>query len=463
MVDTNTSTEKQEKNDKPSDKKSKPPRRNLDIIEQELCDLIEGFPPKLLKAQGAFPYRFEVVRARRTDAPIILELKDNTAEIVDYDTVASALRRYVQLLRGKQLRYNLRKKICREIAQAWSTLHIHRTELPKAVGFKSDEQLVLHRLPYDPILNCCEDDLRKYAPLFVNYLDRMTNAEAFCARVGSIFDYRAHRKQAAWVQGEKDSGKSSLSMMLTMLVGSSWASLSGRALEEKFWKESIVGKRLMIVNETLPKFLRTEEFKNLTGDRNHMIRPFGAKPYQAILEPIAFFFSNHSPDVPNQEEVIDRVIHCILAKLSDAQRLGEFDVIDRFVAELPFIAGFCMAKWAEVPQGREIPVDRSSLVTVVENYEGKYLDFIANYLDIGENYIAESGDVNKLMIHEGMRSSGEQNICKRVILAQPGIRTTRTTPPGATKRVDCYLGLRIKQEHKPIIEGMKRRLSSFYP
>lgn len=457
----------QEEKPKKETKGDKPPRSSKKSptgeIYRELADLLEGFKPPCLKDLGDFPWKFETVRARKIDEPIILQIENNTAEVVSEKFVASLLRRYVRNLSGKQRKYNLTLSSLIDVVDEWKRLYIHRTELPRAVGFLSDKDLCLNRLPYDPIM-IDRSELEKKAPIFSDYLSRMTNAEAFAARVGSIFDTTAHRKQALWLKGATNSGKSRLVEIICKMVGDSHVVMSGSTLEEKYWKARVVGKRIMVVNETRANFLRTEDFKHITGDKIHMVREMHRDPYQCILEPILFFFSNHAPEVPNDDPLTERIIACDISVIPPERRLNESAVIAAIEPEFPYIAGYCIGEWNKVPAGREIPSSKEVLTKAVESYESSYLDFIANYLELQPEdrdfskprFYAQLTHIQKLMIHAELRSHRDQSICKRVILSQRGVSQTRMTPPDSedAKRVNCYVGLRIRKEHHDLLKRL---------
>lgn len=455
LKDKKRTRDKKNENAEENTPPDKPKKLKPATIELGLCLILDGSRPPLLANMPAFDHCFEKVRFKPTDQTILIEINKNTATIVDTDYVGSKLRDYVKHLTDKQADYAVEFSVCAKIASAWSKGYIHRKILPKSVGFLSDPELCLNRLEYDPI-NIDFEGLKLKAPIFYDYLTRMTNADAFCARVGSIFDFRAHRKQAIWIQGVRNAGKSPLMTIISKLVGDSYAVMSEKLLREKFWKEGLVGKRVMLTSELKPGFLLTEDFKGITGDSMHKVRPFGAKAFDTILEPILFFFSNHAPEVPNDDPITDRIIACKLGVVPLEKRIATLDLMDAVEAELPYIAGYCLAKWALVPKGHDIPIkDNAILNAAVESYEAEYLDFVENYLERGSShYRAELVKVALLMRHVGIRSSSSQSACKRVLLSQAGVTESRITFEDG-KRRQCYSGLRIQSQHERLIRSLE--------
>jgi hypothetical protein len=459
-----TQVKKTSKADKDNANGNKSPGKNMAVLEREFRFMLEGILPKLLKDYGypPLPHKFEVIRARKADDPQIIEIKNNTAEIVNIDYIAGRIVEYVELLTGKQKRYNIQNHVAKQFAVSWANVYTHRTETPKAVGFLSDKDLCMHRLDFDPI-DIDRSQLESKAPIFADYLTRMTNADAFCARVGSIFDPKAHRKQAVWLRGAKDSGKSGLIEIIGLLVGGfenengSAVILSQENLDDKYWKQLLVGKRIMMVEEAESKFIRSQAFKALTGSKIHTIRPFQGKPYQAVLEPLLFFASNYDVQIPNDESFFERIILCNIEKIPLEKRKGLYDVLDDSQKELPYIAGYCMSKWKEVKPGFDIPCETKELKAMSDDFEGKYLDFIENYLDFSDmpvripdiEYCAQLNHIQKLMIYEDIKSNQEQAICRRLILSKKNVTLCRPLING--KRPRCLVGVKIRSEHRDLL------------
>lgn len=432
------------------------------LLMKDLVEYLEGILPQGLDGEVLLPQKFKSVVARKEDVPLIIEVsKDNTAELVSVDYVATCMRSYLKLLVDKKKKkYNLPTKRLYEPVEEWRSTYRHMKELPKAIGFLSDKDTVFHRMGFDP-KPIDRATLEKEAPIFSDYLSRMTNADAFCARVGSIFDLRANRKQVIWITGEKDCGKTNLIEFLAMMVGTAYVPIDSDSFKEKYWKEPLIGKRVALVDDATPEFLRTTNFKRITGGKLHQVRPFGGKSFQAKLEPLFFFTSNADPEMPNDDALIGRVIFCHIQKIK--QRMAEYKILAQLAAEMPFIGSYCWSKWKEVPEGDEITTEKKDLAKVVDNFEGPYLDFIANYLEIEPEgfrtvrYYAELTHIQKLMINAEIKSNAEQSICKRVILSQRNVSQARITPPNSDRRVNCYLGLRIRPEHHNLMQWLMNR------
>lgn len=448
------------KADKP-DPEDKPLRSAT--VEKDLCYLLEGVKAPLLYNAPDFPWTFQNIRDDRRDKSIQIQIEDNTATLVSIEYIASQLRLYVREFTMKQKDYALTQAGCERVVEAWSKLYIHRPALPKPLGFLSDPDLCLHRMGFDPKpMN--KDELKKQAPEFSDYLERMTNSDAFCMRIGSMFDSRAHRKQSVWVEGPKDSGKSQLAALLCMLVGKSYTVISEEDIEEKFWKESIVGKRLVIFNEISPRFVRTAKFKNLTGDSLHRVRPFGGGSFMASLYPILFNFSNDGPLVQDEVATTERLIHCMISVIPESKRINEFTVLERMEREVPHIVNYCYGRWLTHPEGRDIPNDaigKETLAAAVEEHEAAYHDFIAHYLEVCEPGSDRSLDcrvpafhVQKLMTHAEIRSGTAQGLCKRVILRLPNVKEDR--PRGEPNRPRYYVNLRIQPRHSGLVQNLLR-------
>ena len=87
---------------------------------------------------------------------------------------------------------------------------------PEPIGFKSQKGLFLERLNFDPVSG---SDYFDFPFIATSILGRMDNPEAFCQRIGSIFDPKADQRQTPIFYGPGGGGKTFLTKFLQRLVG----------------------------------------------------------------------------------------------------------------------------------------------------------------------------------------------------------------------------------------------------
>ena len=360
-------------------------RLAYDDKELDLAEILSGrVPPRIGREAPKFPHKLIVVAPDYATAPIILKLSDNnTCERINPSFVAGLLRGWNEGCVGRLKPYRIAYSKCEKVVRYWTQNTRDLSTMPKSVGFKSDPELCFKRLPFDYIEGVDAEVLAKEAPVFCEMLSRIeTNAEAFCTRIGSIYDLSASRKQAVWMYGETNGGKSLYATLIEKLTGESFTVLDRDILNTEYWKADLPGKRVAFVHEAIPSFIRSGKFKNATGDANHHINQKYAPTFSARLDVLMFFISNDPPEIPHDDALLTRIIDCRIGVIPEAKRLGEVEVLAKLDRELPWIASYCMGLYAELPRGAAIPSDQSELREHADDFEGDYLDFLENRFDI---------------------------------------------------------------------------------
>lgn len=266
----------------------------------------------------------------------------------------------------------------------WAYRQADLKEIPKAVAFKSDPELTMNRLPYDPS-PCTDAELPVLAPTFHSMLSRIdTNRTALVQRIGSIFDLKADRKQAVWLYGDADAGKSTFQWLLLKLAGPKpVCTLSKDLLQSRFCLQNLVGRRIALVPEAGSWFIRQDKFKALTGDRIHPVEPKGKATYSANIESLFFFFSNERPEIINSAEFLNRIIDCHITAVPKHEMLSEIEIQSRLERELPWIIGYCKAEYEKLGQGNRIPVNQETLTSIAEEFQSSEYEFVEKYIKPG--------------------------------------------------------------------------------
>ncbi len=413
-----------------------------------MVDLLCGRPGIVFSKQLPFPHRFLVARTGEDAGAIVLKLlKDDVVKPHLEDYAAGALAEYLSFVSGEAKNYAVTFKKCQNVVNRWRSQHFDMETLPSAVSFKSDKGYCLARHDFDPA-DCTIDDLIEKAPTFAEMLSRLANGDAFCMRVGSIFDPAADRKQAIWMWGPVDCGKSQFQWLVETLAGAACTTLSSDVLESQFWKEGLMGKRVAVVQEATAAFIRHEKFKALTGDSTHPVNRKNRAVVVAKLEPLLFFFSNDEPKVPRDEAIMRRIIDCRIDPVPKGVVVAEAELRGRLRAELPHIVGYCMARYGTLQPGSRLPCSQDELEQTVQRNEADYLDFIDHYFEQAAGCHVSRSIFREKMVEFGFRSSIDQGICKRVLLSNYGVREVRmtfdTNEAGITKRAFVYDGIRLR-------------------
>jgi phage/plasmid-associated DNA primase len=275
--------------------------------------------------------------------------------------------------------------------------------LPPGIVFRADPRAAFWRFDFDPLTITDDDQFTWACPTWAEIGSRMTNWPAFCQRVGSIFDERADRKQAVYVSGPKDSGKSQIMRIIGYIAGSdapnggSYATLANEDLESPFWRASLVGARVVCIGEASPKFLCTEAFKAITGDSLHNINQKNKPMCRSRLNPLFFFFSNDLPAIESKPDLIERVIDCRLKSLPEGVNLvGDEAYQSRLRDELPAFLGYCMALCG-ASKGSRIECDRETLQEAIDEHEQEAINIFETCFKVNETGWIESDKIEQIV------------------------------------------------------------------
>jgi len=411
---------------------------------------------QVLKKSPPLPSVYKATKARGDGRPLILrhDLETNTVEIISKELMVSQLVTWAGYLPLRARKYQFSETAMGSIVNTWMYTANDFDELPKPVGFKSDPDTVFKRLDFDVLPNVGHKGLTKNAPTFALMLENTTNADALCQRIGSVFDLHADRKQAVWCWGEKDGGKSMLSWLVGEISGGDFAALSPEDLGTSFWKATLLGKRLLFINEAASKFVRGHAFKSLTGDLDHNINEKGRKMTRHPLNIITFLFSNEPPKMKQDKALNERIIECKMESIPQDKLRGEYEVKRALLKELPYIVSYCVSLYNQIDRGGRIPVDMSGMQEIVDDYESEYLDFIHRYfiVDVSKTSTLsiDMPILYKKMAIEGLDYRGSKIRMKEVLLTRYGIKAQRPWCSGG-KRIFIFRGLRLRrQEELPI-------------
>jgi len=355
---------------KPRTSSDDKPKINQGIIEEYLVRYlvtgkIQPFMPSFL------PYEPLAVRFFKADTKsatrmITVDKTSNTAQEIDEETLMKILLENLGrfAIEGHACSiYSLKYAQIKDLARRLKTCAPSIEVWPEPCGFKNDPRLLFERLNFDPKKTAKPDAF----PFIKEMLARMTNADAFCQRIGSLFHPDADRKQATILYGQGDGGKTTLFNMICRLVGErAVAPINETISRDSFGLWTLVDKRVWIGEEILPSFFRTNTFKRLTGGAPLMINPKNEKQYSAHLKGILFANANEAPLIPNDSGLINRLIICQVDSIPAEKRLPTVDVERMIEQELPAFTGYCIGLY----KGGAIEAkDKTEIQSAIEDYE----------------------------------------------------------------------------------------------
>lgn len=414
-----------------------------------------GSPPAL----GQWPEDLVLLKSG-----VILSVDSNrVCRVVEPDYLAGELQRVIWRIGAtmtvQDFPWKKWKLIqCRETIDTWIQTTQRTEKDPKSMAFLSDPEIAYQRLPFDPYMECNTlDDLNFFSPAQHSLLSRSSNQDAMAMAIGRIFDFKADRKQALWIWGPKDCGKSQLQWLLRYLTGEAYLELSSMDLrdEKRWWTGNAIGKRVVAVSEAdgCAEFLRSPAFKSLTGESlfsaNVKCKQFTTHQNDMLF----FFFSNNQPLVGSEKEFSERLILSTMTPF-EGPKTPEVEFRKELIEGAPAFVGYCMNRWATVRH--RIPCETAEMESIIaENIEifPRVFNQIA-YQD-GDGYVALS------ILEERFRKVYTGNLCFKAFLnkwkelygikyAQRKISRPGDQIGGKDRRIEIgvYTGLSLIEENK---------------
>ncbi len=415
------------------------------------ADIICGLP--IAAGYPPFPERYRVVADSYGRRRLLIESNGGVVRYVDDVALVNAILNYWRdQLVPLNPRFNLVHRNAVEAAKYAFEVLRPLTGEPPLIAFKSAEGLTFYRLPFDPIRSAPLD----VCPGFKEIGDRMSNFPAFCMRVASLFDPYADRKQAVYVHGPKDSGKSQLQAILAFLAGgsgvhsSAYCVLGSAELNSPFWKSALVGKRLLVLPEASPNFLPTSEFKSLTGDGLHAINQKNRPIFMAMLPVLVFLFSNGKPLTRGDSAVIERIIDCEIRPFQRSRMIPEREYQEQLRRELPAFIGYCLELYAPYCGGRRLPCDLRNINAGGDDLSEEAVSFFEEHLSVDKVSTIMRDDFYEMVRDLAPHCSTKKyRLWIKIWKKKFGLGTTRPSAcesrNGSSKRPTYITGVRFRK------------------
>ena len=346
------------------------------------------------------------------DMPTVLEqYKDKQDKpIVRFSSIKSvSMEAWKQLKNFENTEYYQLCMTAQQIEKAlthWAIVSTTNGGLPPAMVGYDDDRPAFYRLQYKPVEDVA--DIAFQAPTWLEILERTTNAKALCMRIASIFDEHADRKQAIYMSGPKDCGKSQIEAILSHISGGDapsgggFTALTPDQTKSPHWLEPVVGKRVVCMSEAASGFLESNKFKSLTGDLRHMVNPKGKAIINRALPVLLFMFANEPPEISSKGELFERIIDCRITppKLDGRGLIPDHEYQQKLKDELPAFLGYCN-KLYEPYRNRRLPCKKGTLEESSSDHESYATDFLLAFWELDPN-----GSVNAETVGERLRFSG---------------------------------------------------------
>lgn len=265
----------------------------------------------------------------------------------------------------------------------------------KPFGFKSDPSYVETRASFDPIPGYQAKDLIH----FKEFLDRITNMDAFMAFIGSLFDPDCKHEQYVWIYGDGRNGKSKIFDTIGAVLGKAMGSVSAPDSDHpgQFWTYNFYTKHLVLMREAEnAKFINSGTFKSLVTRESVQVEKKYRDPKEIIIPARYIILGNKRPDIDPNEASGERLIYCEVAK---PQKKDPF-FKDRLMTEVDKFISACITTYEEKYQNGSILVDEKVKEKFLEDSKEHEIGVFHSLFQYHEGHTLEAGDVYRVLFEK---------------------------------------------------------------
>ncbi len=352
---------------------------------------------------------------------------------------------------------------CDKTRKLWYALAPAITKPFPLVTWASDPRPSHHKVPFDPLPIA---EITGRAPLFFELLGRMTNAHAFMAFIGSLFDEHSQRQQYVWIYGDGMNGKGALIRAIQSVLGDVISSEQPPSRDSKHWTVGLMGKRLVVFPDCEdPSFARSGLFKSLTGEDRIRVEIKGGAILFMDMPTKFLFTSNKKPDISPIKADLRRIIFCPIKPV-----VHEIDNYEATLAtEVPYFISACWHHYLQVTKGNPRAEIRSASVMEVtelaarneidcESFVDAYIEVIDSEvqnpeLDNNKRTHIRCGDMFKLMNHLGFRRDRTRLI--EYMARKHGIQLKNIKTPSSS--YDAYLNCRLNLSAEAFLTNQNKQ------
>lgn len=347
----------------------------------ETIGMMNGLEPFSAKWRP-FPYKFHVKKDERGEHLYLQELDNKVLIYISKQKIIDAIVTYwhekCQHVTCKSTLLTKEAEACFKLWAGKQKIFEH--EVLPVVQKSELDRYCYHRLHFD---FKSEPASASEIPLFTELFKRVTNAQAVMAWLGSLFDPKSDRQQYLWIHGEGQNGKGCLGRILKKLLGPSAGWNTPQKENDKFWTNSILGKRLVLFGDCNNyKYVTSGDFKSLTGGDGIRVEIKSGPVSSVEIDAKFLFLSNDKPEISSSKADTRRAI---FSKFEESRIDYGKDYEERLWLEVPVFISECVRVYKIVTaNSRTIPVDEVELAILCAANEERFEVFCERWLEFGD-------------------------------------------------------------------------------
>lgn len=262
----------------------------------------------------------------------------------------------------------------------------------KPFGFKSDPAIVEHRCSFDPAPSARIEDLVHWR----EFLDRISNRDAFMAFVGSMFVPDSKHEQYCWIYGDGGNGKSKVIDALGEVLGRAMKTVDAPGSDKpgQFWAYKFYTANLVVIREVdNNKFINSAIFKSLVSQETVNVEKKYHDGRDIIIPARYIILGNRKADIDLNEASNRRLIYCEVSKPNKTDP----DFKDRLVLELPLFISACIAAYHAYYKNGKIQTNSEVTDSLIRETNEADIDIFHALFEYHEGGYIESGDAFRVL------------------------------------------------------------------
>ena len=317
----------------------------------EVAELIRAVADAINNQPGPlppFPERFVVVERDKTGVRSIMRIiLDSSGYRVNLAAVQQAIMRHTQKIYetgAKEWCWTASRALsAAETWFSWSNpISIDEIADARWIG---ESGLAFIRLPWE---RRAQDSL---PPTWAALVKNMSNADAFCMYIGSMFVPQSYNQQYCWIRGDGGDGKGAIIRFLSKCLPT--LCVTNPRADDKFWTHLLVDKRVCALTDmTRANYVKDGEFMALTGGDSIVVQRKGQDGFQFTPRCKFIVASQTRPNVSNLPAYQRRIIFCEIGRAQT--ELTEQDIMSfesRLWEEGAEFVNYCIDRYAAACPG----------------------------------------------------------------------------------------------------------------
>ena len=297
-----------------------------------------------------------------------------------------------------------RKNFPAEVKQYWQTFtqnRLHDSQI-KSIAFKNDASYAWCKPDFDTV--DYHENILQQAGAWVEILSRMSDPDAFCLFMGSIFVAESDRQQYLWLIGDGGDGKSSILSVLFKVLGDSFSAQDSSTERSRFWTSTLIGKRLIAYDDNNNHSLTLSGlFKTLTGSGRVGIEYKGGGFGNAQLTGKLFICSNKKPQIINTHADKRRIIF-ISIEQPKGKKLPTAIYEKNLLDEFPFFLAHCLKMYQTKCPQHEAIVAKTDMLDKLADENEEYFDYLAHRMfKFGRHLSCTAREFNQALAQENIK------------------------------------------------------------